>query len=376
MEQQSDKLATGILTIDLNAIGQNYQNIQAYCCAFDKNAQVSAVVKANGYGLGMLEVSQALYAAGCRLFYVATVNEAIALRAEFTNAKIFVLDGLFIGAEAVYQKHGLIPCLASPAQIEAWVEFGDLPCVVHFNTGINRLGMGLDDYKNIPAEIAEKLNIDHFMSHFASADWPNDGQNLEQVAEFKLICQHLPNCAHSLGNSAGIALAAQQNVKTSNSNILRPGVALWGVKTFAKYPIDLKPVVTLSARVLQMSSLKAGDMVGYGHLFSAPKPMRTAIIAAGYADGLLRSLSSATGHEGYFYFSGQKLPILGRVSMDMIVVDVSAVADGQMKEGDFVEVIGDHISLDMLAEWSGSIAYEILTSLGKRFLRKYINGKS
>ncbi|MBL1422240.1 MAG: alanine racemase [Alphaproteobacteria bacterium] len=376
MKKVTDNLATGILTIDLNAIAQNYLSIQNYCYNLDEKAQISAVIKANGYGLGMSQVAESLYGAGCRLFYVATLDEAIALRAQYDDVEIFVLDGLFMGAENIYQQHNLIPCLASVAQVMAWAEFGNLPCVLHFDTGINRLGMALNDFKNIAAEIIDGLNVHHIMSHFASADWPNDKQNSSQVAEFELISDHLPQLTRSFGNSAGIALKQLQNINVKSQNILRPGVALWGVKTFENYPIDLKPVVALSARVLQISALETGDMVGYGHLFSAKQVMRTAIIAAGYADGLPRSLSSRSGQDGYFYFNGKKLPILGRVSMDMIVVSIDALADGEMNEGDFVEVIGAHISLDMLATWSGSIAYEILTSLGKRFLRKYINGKS
>lgn len=376
MENMTNQIATGILTIDLSAVAQNYQNIQAYCRAHDENAQISAVVKANGYGLGMSQVAKTLYVAGCRLFYVATIDEAIELRNQHNDVEIFVLDGLFVGAEAIYQKHKLIPCLASVQQVMAWVKFGNLPCVLHFNTGINRLGIELDEFKNIAAKITDGLNVHHIMSHFASADWPDDVQNVSQVAEFELISNHLPKLPRSFGNSAAIALKELQNINAPNNNILRPGVALWGVKTFEDYPIDLKPVVSLSARVLQISTLETGDMVGYGHLYKASKPMRTAIIAAGYADGLSRSLSSTSGQDGYFYFNGHKLPLLGRVSMDMIVVDASAVPAGQMKEGDFVEIIGENISLDMLAKWSDSIAYEILTSLGKRFLRKYINGES
>ncbi|PCI85377.1 MAG: alanine racemase [Hyphomicrobiales bacterium] len=376
MKKTNDNLATGILTIDLNAIAQNYLSIQTYCHNLDDKAQISAVIKANGYGLGMSQVAESLYGAGCRLFYVATLDEAIELRAQYNDTEIFVLDGLFMGAKSVYRQHNLIPCLASTTQVKAWAEFGNLPCVLHFNTGINRLGMGLNDYKNITAEITGGLNVHHIMSHFASADWPDDAQNLNQVAGFELISDHLPQLAHSFGNSAGIALKELQNINLKNQNILRPGVALWGVKTFENYPIDLKSVVALSARVLQLSTLKAGDMVGYGHLFSAKQSMRTAIIAVGYADGVPRSLSSSTGQDGYFYFNGKKLPILGRVSMDMIVVNIDALADGEINEGDFVEVIGAHISLDMLATWADTIAYEILTSLGKRFLRKYINGKS
>ncbi|MBL4766521.1 MAG: alanine racemase, partial [Rhodobacteraceae bacterium] len=219
MESMNKNIATGILTIDLGAIALNYQNIQTYVCAFDEMAEVSAVVKANGYGLGMVEVSQALYDAGCRLFYVATLDEAMTLRAQLAEIDICVLDGLFSGAEPIYSQHNLLPCLASEKQIRAWVEFGDLPCVVHFNTGINRLGLGLDEFKNIPVEMTDKLDIHHFMSHFASADWPDDTQNAAQMAEFKLICQHLPNCNRSFGNSAGIALGELQDIEAKNLNI-------------------------------------------------------------------------------------------------------------------------------------------------------------
>lgn len=372
MYEQNQNLATGILEIDRNAVAKNYRNIAEYCRKFDENAIVSAVVKANGYGLGMIEVSHALYMAGCRLFYVATPDEAISLRAEFTDIEICVLDGLFIGSEAIYQKHDLIPCLASVPQIQAWAGFGNLSCVLHFNSGINRLGLSLSDFKNIAPHILDKLKIHHIMSHFASADWPDDAQNSAQVNQFELVSTLLPNTDQSFANSAAIALKTLQENGSENAHILRPGIALWGVKPFKNYPIELEPVVKLSVRVLQISHLEKNDMVGYGHFFTADKPMRTAIVAAGYADGLFRQISSADTDGGYFCFKNYNLPILGKVSMDMIVVDASSLPEDMLREGDYVEVIGENISLDMLANWSDTIAYEILTSLGKRFLRNYI----
>lgn len=377
MKPNSHNLATGILTIDLNAIADNYQSIRAYCHTLDEQAQISAVVKADGYGLGMFEVSRALYNAGCRLFYVATPDEGISLRTQHDDIEIFILDGLFIGAEAAYRQHRLIPCLSSKKQILAWYEFdNDLSCVIHFNSGINRLGIELEDFQNIDIDATDRLNIHHIMSHFSSADVPRDAQNALQVMQFEAVSAHMSEHVRSFGNSAGIALEELQNINGKNGNILRPGLALWGDMPFADYPIDLKPVVTLTARVLQLSSLNVGDMVGYVHLFTAQKPMKTAIIAVGYADGLFRQLNSATGDDGYFYFNGYKLPILGKVSMDMIVVDVSDVPDGMIAEGDFVEVIGENISLGMLANWADTISYEILTSLGNRYLRNYSDGES
>lgn len=376
MDETDQNLASGILTIDLSAIVKNYQSIQNYCLSLDAKALLSAVVKANGYGLGMLEVCHALYGAGCRLFFVATPDEGIELRAQHADIEIFILDGLFLGAENTYREFELIPCLATAQQIKAWVEFTDLPCVVHFNTGINRLGMSLVEFRAIPSAVTDRLNIHHIMSHFASADLPEDVQNTEQVAQFELISDHLPNQLRSFGNSAAIALKQLHDIKGQNTNILRPGVALWGVKPFADYPIELEPVVRLDARVLQISSLNAGDKVGYVHLFTADKPLITAIVAVGYADGLLRQMSSSSTNNGYFSFAGEKLPIIGKVSMDMIVVDISLLADGAIVEGDFVEVIGKNINLDMLAQWSDTIAYEVLTSLGNRYLRNYVNGES
>lgn len=377
MDIKNHDVATGILTIDLGAIADNYRNIQTFCHALDDEALISAVVKANGYGLGMLEVSRALYTAGCHLFYVATPDEGISLRAQHDDIEIFILNGLFVGAEAIYEAHNLIPCLSSLPQILAWHDYGNnLACVIHFDTGINRLGIALADFQNIPNAVTSKLNIHHIMSHFASADAPNDTQNAAQVVQFEAVSAYMPEHVRSFGNSAGIALAELHNISGHNSNILRPGLALWGDKPFDAYPIELKPVASLCARVLQISNLRKGDMVGYVHLFTATRPIKTAIIAVGYADGLFRQLGSPDGEDGYFYFNGHRLPILGKVSMDMIVVDIDAVPNDEIVAGDFVEVIGENISLGMLANWSGTISYEVLTGLSPRFMRKYINGES
>ena len=318
MNDMNEATTTGILTIDLQALQQNYQNIRDYCLNFDSNIAVSAVVKANGYGLGMAEVSTALYKAGCRLFYVATPDEGMALRKTLADIDIFILDGLFIDAEKIYQTHNLIPCLSSQAQISNWYSYGQsigtqLPCVLHLNTGINRLGLNLAGFKAMPTTITQSLNIHHVMSHFASADVPDDAQNLTQIAEIKQIVDFSPQLDYSFGNSPGIAYEPLQNMDFLNTHIMRPGVALCGVKTTDNYPIELKPVVSLFVRVLQTSSLEVGDMVGYGHQFTATKPMRTAIVAAGYADGMFRSLATSTENSGYFEFKGHKLPILGRV---------------------------------------------------------------
>ncbi|NRA88775.1 MAG: alanine racemase [Rhizobiales bacterium] len=359
-------------------VDNNYKKIKQFCLEYDENTLISTVVKANSYGLGMFETSMALYEVGCRIYYVATPEEGIKLRMKFSDISIYILDGLFKDTENLYQQYSLVPCLSSLDQIRAWYDWGQkdrqqLPCVIHFNTGINRLGVELEDYINIDAYILDALNIDHILSHFASADEPLDIQNIEQINRFEQITQKVPEYRRSFGNSAAIALKKLQDVEAKNTNILRPGIAIFGVKTTNNYPIDLEPVVEISARILQIIDLKKGDKIGYNHTYICDENIKAAVISAGYADGLFRALgTSNSNQDAYFYFDDYKLPILGRISMDMTVVDVSNVPEDKLREATFVEIIGTNISLEMMAEWSNTISYEILTNIGPRFQKRYI----
>ncbi len=350
------RYATGVLTINLAALQKNYLKICNFC---DDNSTVAGVVKADAYGLGMLEVSQALYDVGCRLFYVATPQEGIELRVKHDDIFIYILDGLFNEAEDIYRRYNLIPCLASIEQIIFWQKNNKkLPCVVHFNTGINRLGVSFDDY----IKISPTLNIDHILSHFASADVADDEQNAVQIKEFKHITTHFPNYKRSFSNSAAIEFKIDKD-------IIRPGIGLNGTSNC----VDLEPVISLSGRVLQILNLDIGDKIGYNHIYICDKKMQVAVIAVGYADGIFRRLSASNEQAtGYFHYKTYKLPILGKISMDVTVVDISELPDTMLQEGNFVEIIGDNISLEMLAEWSQTINYEILTNIGARFLKKYI----
>ncbi len=372
------QLASGIVTVNLSAITNNYRKIQEYCSTVDSNTLVAGVVKADAYGLGMVEVASALIEAGCNIFYVATPEEGIKLRRINNDASIYILDGLFGKCEHIYNQFNLIPCLASIEQIQKWYAWGikldcQQPCVIHFNTGINRLGIEYAEFDLLQDELIANLNVDHILSHFASADTVGDAQNFEQINEFQFITKNLPDYKRSFGNSAAITIKELQNIHAYSSNILRPGIGMWGVKTTPNYPINLEPVVEISARILQVFELKSGDKVGYNHYYICHKNIRAAVVAAGYADGLFRSLSASYEKPtGQFQFGEYALPILGKISMDMTVIDISTIPEGLLKEGDFVEIVGKHISLEQLAQWSGTISYEILTNISKRFYRNYI----
>lgn len=365
----SELSAGARLTVDLAAIQANYRLISGRV----QPARTAAVVKADAYGLGARAVAPALYAAGCRVFFVAHLAEAQDLRPILpADAQLYVLNGLQPGAEAACAAEDIRPVLNSPEQIQRWLAAAEvvgrrLPAAIQVDSGMARLGLAPDDVAALAAnpEVFERLDVDLVMSHLACADTPDALSNPRQVAAFAALADRLPPRPRSLANSAG-SFAAWAD----HGDLVRPGLALYGGAPIDGLPNPMQAVVTLEARAIQIRTVRAGDGVGYGLTSVADHPRRIATISIGYADGWPRSL----GGRGAAWFRGQRLPIAGRVSMDSITLDVTALAEGALQPGDAVELIGPHQSLDQVAHDADTIAYEVLTRLGRRFARTYVGG--
>lgn len=356
----------GYLTIDLSALRRNYEKLAAQVAP----ARASAVVKADAYGLGAPRVAEVLVAAGCRHFFVAHFGEASALRPHLPeDAQLFVLNGLLPGAEAGCAAAHAIPVINSLPQLARWraqarIERTRLPAVLQFDTGMSRLGFPPEERAALAAAIAScpELEILYIMSHLASGDEPASAQNAAQLAEMRRVVAEFPGIPLCFANSGGILMGADYH-----GVLARPGIALYGGAPHIGAPNPMEPVVSLSIAVVQTRSVPAGSRVGYSGTHVTAAETRIATLAAGYADGLLRSLSG----RGAVYYQGQRLPILGRVSMDSMTVDISSLPPGTLDLGSLVEVIGPHQTIEMLAADAGTIPYEFLTSLGHRYRRDY-----
>ena len=357
--------AGALLTIDLGAIAANYRLLQRRIGA----ARCAAVVKADAYGLGAAKVAPALHAAGCRHFFVAHLEEAIALRRVLPPAAaIYIMHGVFAGGEAECVAHDLVPLSNSPAQLTRWAaqarQAGQpLPAVIQLDTGMARFGFAAADLAAIGDE-CRALALDFVMSHLACADTPGDPANADQRARFDALRGQLPPAPATLAASSGIFLGPPYHY-----DLVRPGAALYGVAPSAGAPNPMQPVIRLDAKIVQLRDVPAGTPIGYGHTARTTAPARLATIAVGYADGYLRSGSN----HGAAWFGEIALPIIGRVSMDSIVLDASAASPGALHEGSTVELIGPHRGVDAVAADAGTIGYEVLTSLGRRYHRRYIS---
>ena len=357
-------LGAGELVVDLGALAANYRAISA----LQPGARVAGVVKADAYGLGARPVSAALYGEGCRDFFVAHLLEALALRPTLpADARVFVLNGLAPGAEPVAADAGIVPVLNSLDQARRWADEGGrrgrrLPAALQVDSGMTRLGFSADEAEAFGADarLAGSLEVVLVMSHLACADETDHPANAGQFARFAALADRLPAAPRALANSGGAFLDG------FGLDMIRPGLALYGV-----HPVDgavgpLRPVVTLSAPIIQLRDVPAGTGVGYGLAHTTDRTCRLATVAVGYADGWMRSLSGC----GAVYCGGRRAPIVGRVSMDSIVVDVTGLPDEAIRPGTMVELIGPHQSLADVARLAGTIPYEILTGLGQRFARR------
>lgn len=359
---------SGELTIDIAALMRNYKALDAMSAS---SCETAVSVKADAYGLGARDVVSALYVAGARRFFVATLDEAITVRSVLSHADIFVFNGFMNSARDVYDEYNLTPVLNSLAEIELYGAFSRdcgkaLPAIIHFDTGMNRLGLVGDETQMLCGDLSlmDGIDVQFIMSHFSSSEEAANSINAAQYEAFKKILPYFDGVKKSLCNSAGIFLSEKYHL-----DMTRPGIALYGGCAVSKMNKIIRPVVSLSAPIIQIHSVKKGEFAGYNETYCFDKGGNVAIISIGYADGVLRSL----GNNGSLYWQGHKLPIRGRVSMDLLICDLSAVAQQDYPAiGDMVEVIGAHQSIDNLAKSAGTIPYEIITSLGDRYNRSYI----
>jgi alanine racemase len=364
--------ATGVITIDLDALQANWLALSALVGP----AECAAVVKADAYGLGASEVIPALALAGCRTFFVATPEEARAARLLAPEARLFLLDGLFPGAGDLLLAADVTPVLSNVADVEDWAATAKragrkLPAALQIDSGLNRLGLSGTDVKWLAGkpELLEAVDLKLVLSHLACADDPAHPHNAKQRTAFNKRRAMLPKAAASLAASDGLMLGAAYHF-----DLVRPGYALYGGQAFQGGPTPVNPVVTVRARVLQVRTLKAGDTVGYSATWQASRPSRVAIVAAGYADGFARALSAASGKKGgSVMVAGERAPVIGRVSMDLITVDITDVKN-EVARGDLVTLVGPGLTLEAVGKSAGTIGYEVLTRLGTRFIRRYAGG--
>jgi len=335
------------------------------------------VVKADAYGLGMAAVAPAMARAGCTTFFVATLGEGAELRALLAEAIIYVFDGLLEGTAPVYRQLGLRPVLNSAEEIKEWAAFSQvtrakLPAAIHIDSGMNRLGLSAAEVGSVASAMNPwgAFDLALVMSHLACADEPDHPKNEAQRKTFDALRAKLPRAPASLANSAGILLGSAYHY-----DLVRPGIALYGGRACRMGDNPFAPVVHLTGRILQVRDVAAAETVGYGATRTLKRPSRIAILAVGYADGFFRALSVSDGREGLHVYLGlHPAPVLGRVSMDLITVDVTDVPPELARRGAWVELIGNHVAAHELAVHAGTIDYEVLTNLGTRAVRRYTGG--
>lgn len=370
--------AGAVLTVDLGAIAHNYGVLRAQA----PGAEIGAVLKADAYGLGLEPVAKALRHAGCQSFFTATVAEAARVREIVPDAHIYALASMNTGTAAAFAEHNIRPGLASLEQVREWAAYcksqrRPLPAALHVETGMNRYGLKPDELDSLindknclDSHCLDSFEISLLMAHLACADEPDHPQNQQQLNRFLRIKKHFPGVPASLANSGGILLGPDYHF-----DMVRPGLALYGENPHNR-PIsaDIKPVVRLEAFIGQIFTLKPGDNIGYGATFTCRQETKIAVISVGYADGFFRALGGGENNQPGLtvFIGGHKVPVIGRISMDMATLDVSAIADDQLSRGTPVELIGPHSPISEVAKKAGTIAYEILTSLGNRYDRRYI----
>lgn len=365
---RADRRASAILTIDLEALTSNYRLLGAHA----GSASCGAAIKADGYGVGVDQVAHTLWQAGCRDFFVATIDEGLRLRSLLPMARVHVLGGVLSEAADEFVGPGLLPVLNSLDDVAVWRDLATrtgrrLPAALHLDTGMSRLGLPAGEFDRLAAEPAllEGIDVTLMMSHLACADTPEHPLNTRQLAAFRAAAGrlHPAGARLSLANSPGLFLGPDYHF-----DLVRPGAALYGVNPLPGRPNPLRQVVRLQGKILQLREVDTDTPVGYGASHRASRPSRLATVGVGYADGYLRSLSN----RGSAVIGGRRIPIVGRVSMDLTIFDVSDVPPRELRPGALVDLIGPGHTIDELAAEAGTIGYEILTSLGARFARRYV----
>jgi alanine racemase len=373
---QAAALATfnGVLTVDLDAIIANWRKLEKTAVP----AECAGVIKADAYGCGAGPVAKALAAAGCKTFFVASPDEACVVRAVLPDATIYALNGFFQNTGDAYAKVNCKPVIGDLHELAEW----DVFCrrsgwrggaAIQVDTGMNRLGLTPAEAQGIVPRInAGDHGITLVMSHLVSGELVNSPTNARQLSAFREIASQFTNVPGSLSASSGIYLGAQFQF-----DMVRPGAALYGVNPTPEADNPMQPVVDLKARIVQTRNVERGETVGYGGTWTARRPTRLAIVAAGYGDGYFRAASANDGTRGAeVVVAGKRCPVAGRISMDLMAVDITDLPQNTARRGHMVTLIGEGITVDELAHHFGTIGYEVLTSLGRRYARIYKGGSA
>ena len=364
--------AGAILTVDLAAIAANWRGLRDAGRAGGKPIDCAAVLKADAYGTGAVVVAPRLAAEGCKQFFCAHIEEGIALRRVLADdLPIYVLNGLLAGTEGDFVEHDLTPVLNHLGQLNAWRAAAQrfsrpLDAVIHIDTGMNRLGFGPEEAQALASERGRLrgLRLALLMSHLVVSEEPANPINGEQLSRFRSFVKAMPGAPTSLANSSGIFLGPDYHF-----DLLRPGAALYGINPLPGQPNPMLPTVTLKARILQVRRIDALQTVGYGAAWRSARPSRVATIALGYADGYFRTLINRT----HVHLGGHRVPVIGRISMDLVTIDVTDVPEAESQIGAAVEVLGPEMTADDLAEHARTNAYEVMTALGRRYARLYVD---
>jgi len=354
----------GTLTVDLGAIEANWRALAHELLT----VECGAVVKANAYGLGLEAVTAKLVLAGCKTFFVADIAEARRVRSRAAEAAIYVLDGFPPDWADAFIEINARPVINSTTELAEWDAFVAARswqggAALHVDIGMNRLGIAIDEAAALaPRTQNENHGIALLMSHLACAETPTHPLNAAQINVFRELHMLYPGIPASLANSSGIFLGS-----SAHYDLARPGAALYGVNPTPGRPNPQKSVVELTGRILQIRVVDRDQTVGYGATWTAKRPTRIAVVALGYADGLLRAGSGTDERPGgTAIVAGKRCPIVGRISMDLICIDVTGLAEGTAHRGDLATLIGPDLPIDEVAASAGTIGYEILTRLGPR----------
>ena len=370
-DNDAARRAGAILTVDLDAIAGNWQAIRAMGRVAGKPVECAAVLKADAYGTGATVVGPRLAREGCRHFFVAHIEEGIALRRVLPDPPIYVLNGMLPGTEGDFVEQRLTPVLNHLGQLNAWRGTAQrfnltLDAVIHADTGMHRLGFGPEESSVLVNERGRLrgLRLALIMSHLVASEEQQNPVNGEQLSRFRSFVRAMPGAPASLANSSGVFLGPDYHF-----DLLRPGAALYGINPLPGHANPMRPVVTLHARVLQTRRVDALQTVGYGGAWRSARPTRVATIALGYADGYFRTLINRS----VVYIAQQPVPVIGRISMDLVTIDVTDLAEADCQPGTLVEVLGPNVPSDDLAARARTNAYEIMTALSHRYARVYVD---
>lgn len=358
---------TCVLDVNLGAIQSNYKALQSLV---GPRVTVVPVIKANAYGFGVEPVAQALWAIGAHSFFVADVNEGLSLRHILPQATIYLLAGVWEGIEKLCEEHSLIPVLIHKHQIMLWQAWArhchkNLPALLHVDTGIHRTGLKPQDidevYHKTPSW--EGIELKGIISHLACTAEPDHLMNMQQLRLFQKLKALWPDIPASLSGSGGIFLGPSYHF-----DFVRPGMVLYGLRAHSMTLNEpLQPCLRIAARILQVHHAAPGETVGYNATHRCSQPTRIATVALGYADGYLRPLSN----QGVAMLHGHVVPIIGRISMDLLTVDISQIPESWVHPGQWVDIVNEHISVHEVAQRAHTIPYEVLVRLGPRYHRRY-----